>query len=404
MRPALLGTLLLVAAAAPAPAAAPEGEWRYVLPPPGDAFEHPPLRVLALSEAKPADVVEEAAYRGKHRRYAQLRYGSPDSVRVTVVVDEVGPEDVDLYVDAGRNRRIQTKDRVAGKGLTWRLPLEAAFVEGNTLQLERRAVVFRYGPVSRTLAFAAAGYLEGPVRVGGRTHTGRRADADGNGLYTDPLDRLWIDLDGDGRWDPTSEQFLYAPLLNVGKERFAVRADARGRRLALERLEGTGKLRLAVRPADPRSRVLDLSATLVGRDSSVVSLQGTGEAEVPVGEYRLQTLTVTLADPKGGPRWCYSFSDRGARPGQHWYAVPRDGTLTLDPVGKPDFRTGLKEGAAARAGQNLEFQPELFTGDGLLIVSCVRGTPGGEGRESCFAESVLAAGGERLEAARSGFM
>jgi hypothetical protein len=75
----------------------------------------------------------------------------------------------------------------------------------------------------------------------------------------------------------------------------------------------------------------------------------------------------------------------------------------IDPVGKLDFRTGLKEGAEAAPGKDLSFQPELYTGDGLLIVCCVRGPPGEAGRETCFAETVLANGGDRLAAARSGF-
>ena len=98
--------------------------WRYVLPPAGDAFEHPPLRAIGLSDAKPDDVTESVEYRGTRRRYAQLRYGSPDSVRVTVVLDEGGPGEADLYVDSNRNRRIELKERVTGDGRTWRVPLD----------------------------------------------------------------------------------------------------------------------------------------------------------------------------------------------------------------------------------------------------------------------------------------
>jgi hypothetical protein len=397
--PPALAVFLLLAG----PAAAADEEWRYVVPPPGDAFEHPPLRAIPLSETKPTDVEESVHYRGKERRYAQLRFGSPNSTRVTVVVDEVGPGDVDLYVDAGRTRRIEAKDRVTGKGPTWRLPLEAAFLEGNVLKTVPRTVVLRYGAVGHILAFAAAGYLEGSVQVGGRTHRARRIDGDGNGLFSDPRDRLWIDLDDNGRWDSAEEQFLFSPILTISGERYAVRGDALGRRLALERLEGTGKLRLAVKPANSRSHVLDLTASLVGRDGSAVTLQGADEAVVPVGEYRLQTITVVLSDPAGGPRWTYQFSDSGARGSPPWHTVPRDGTLTIDPIGKLDFRTGLKEGATGVPGQALEFQPQLYTQDGLLIVFCVRGMPGGADREGCFAETALLAGKERADTARSGF-
>jgi hypothetical protein len=393
--------LLLLASGS---ASAADDEWRYVVPPPGDPFEHPPLRAVALSATKPPDLEEAAHYRGKQRRYAQVRFGSPTSVRVTLVVDEIGPKEVHLYVDARRNRGIEDRDRISGTGLSWRLPLEAAFVEGTTLKLVPRTVLLRYGPASRTLAFAAAGYLEGPVRVGDRTHRCRRTDADGNGLFTDSRDRLWIDLDDNGAWDSAAEQFLFAPILTVGGQRYAVRADARGQRLALQRLQGEGKVRLALKAADPRSRVLDVTAMLVGRDGSAVSVQGLGEVVVPVGEYRLHTITATLSDPAGGPRWTYQFSEAGAKGGPRWYAVARDTTVTIDPIGKLDFRNGLKEGAVAQSGKDLAFQPELYTGDGLLVVFCVRGTFGGEDRESSFAETELLDGKDRADAARSGFL
>ena len=68
-----------------------------------------------LGREKPEDLIEKAAYRGDpaRRRYAQVRFGSAGSIRVTVVLDEVGPGEADLYVDAERNRRIDDHDRVA---------------------------------------------------------------------------------------------------------------------------------------------------------------------------------------------------------------------------------------------------------------------------------------------------
>ncbi len=48
----------------------------------------------------------------------RLRYGSPSSVRVTIVLDEIGRGEADLYVDANRNRRIEWPDRVAGENRT----------------------------------------------------------------------------------------------------------------------------------------------------------------------------------------------------------------------------------------------------------------------------------------------
>ena len=90
-------------------APSPSSDWRFVLPAPGDPFEHAPFRALVLGREKPEDLIEKAAYRGDpaRRRYAQVRFGSAGSIRVTVVLDEVGPGEADLYVQ----RRAQPSDR-----------------------------------------------------------------------------------------------------------------------------------------------------------------------------------------------------------------------------------------------------------------------------------------------------
>src|SRR5207253_10697622 len=128
------------------------------------------------------------------------------SVRVAIVLDEVGPGEVDLYVDADRNRKIDERDHVTPSGASagsangsrreriWRLPLDVAMVDGEVTHTVPRAVVFRLGASGRTLGYAAAGYLEGTVTLGGgsqgqaqshaRRLAARRVDGDRNGLMT----------------------------------------------------------------------------------------------------------------------------------------------------------------------------------------------------------------------------
>jgi hypothetical protein len=401
MTSALLAALLL--AFPPGPPSL-DGTWRFVAPAPGDAFEHPPLRALALSREKPDDVLEKVTYRGHRRRYAQLRYGSPSSVRVTVVLDDLAPGKADLYVDANRNRRIEPTDRVApgADGRTWRIPLDVALVEGESTHFERRSVVFRLGSTGFTLSHAAAGYVDGYVTLAGRRHAARRTDADGNSRYTDPRDSVWIDLDDNGQWDPVDEQFPYSNVLAVQGDRFAVRSDEYGRRLSLNALDGTGRVSLAF--ARTMAAVLDLNATLVSRDGSVIGLHHPDAVTVPVGEYCLSTVAFTLADPAGGPAWSYVFSDNGRSGEVLWYKVAKDGILAVDPVGRLKMTVELEE-ENARPDAGLRVNPALYTGDGLLIVTAYRGSPtvtasaDGPGADV----SLLDGAGRALDTTRSGF-
>jgi hypothetical protein len=387
--------------------AARADSWRYVLPPVGDPHEHPPLRVLALSSQKPKDLQETVRYRGQRQRYAQITYGSPRSTEVAIVLDEVSPTDVDLYVDADRNRIIETKDRVQGKDYTWRVPLDVAVVEGKETKFLRRAVIFRLGRTSRTLSFAACGYVEGTIQIGNDLVAARRVDADGNGFFADSQDRLWLDLNKDGRWDPVDEQFLYAPILRLGTTRYAVRGDALGNRLALEKLEGTGTVRIAVKQPELAERIEDVTVMLLGRDGSAVSLRGTTEEVVlPVGDYRLSILSLTLKDSQGSLPWNFVFSDNGGRPPHKWYKVDKGKSQTIDPIGKLELLPGLSAKAAScQPGKTLPIQPELFTGDGLLINTVYRGEEESRyGYGSCSAlVELVTLEGRVIDSQTSGF-
>jgi hypothetical protein len=404
---ALAGVIGAITLPLLAPDAVASQPWRYVLPPPGDPFEHPPMRALALSRDPPDNIKELVRYRGARQRYAQIRFGSPGSVRVTVVLDEVAPDELDVYVDADRNRRIEARDKVPGQDRVWRLPLNVAVIEGESIRLTPRAAIFKLGATGLTFSFSAAGYLEGNVNICGREHAARRSDGNGNGFLTDSDDRLWIDLDDDGRWDPTREQFLYATILTLGADRYAARSDELGTRLAVEALEGAGAVELALQPAARASRVAEIHATLIGRDGSAVGLDGLGQAiTVPSGEYRVGTLALAFEDPGNGPKWSFIFSDNGGKPEHRWHKLEKGAAVVLDPVGTLELETGVENPAASiRAGDDIALQPRLYTGQGLLINACFRGTPSAStGHDGAGAEITLrGAGPAFLAVARSGF-
>lgn len=402
---------MLCALATPAHA----GDWQFVLPPAGAEHEHPPLRAIPLSTEKPDDLKEKAEYRGASRRYAQLRYGSPGAARVAVVLDDISAAEAELYVDLNRNRTIETGERCSGEARLWRVPLDVEYVEGEVIKRYPRELLFRRGATGRTLSFATAGYLQGKTSLGnGGPRDVRRLDGDGNGFFTDPQDRLWIDLDGDGAWDPVKEQFLFATILTLDGIRYAVRSDERGTQLSLGKLEGTGVLRLVLpeRPKDKSAanqtaaagQIVEASVTLVGRDGSAVGLRGVAAtATAPIGEYRVSALTVALEDPHGGQRWTFVFSDNQGQDAKRWYKLQRDAELDIAPLEKFDFRTGCQAKTTCRPGEQISVQPQLYTADGLLINTCYRGQHD-TGRDGGGANiSLLNTEGGKISSALSGF-
>jgi hypothetical protein len=412
------------------PTALESVSWRYVLPAVGDSFDHAPFRALVLSREKPEDLIEKVAYRGDpaRRRYTRIRFGSPSSTRVTVVVDSSASGEVELYADADRNLKVDDRDRVAAapssaggprRERIWRLPLDVALIENGAVRTVPRAVVFRLGASGQTLAYAAAGFLEGNITLGGRetkadnaqsteTVAARRVDGDGNGLLADAQDRLWIDLNRDGRFDPSSEQFLYTSVLNLEGSRYVVLSDELGSRLAFKPLVGTGTFRLTFKghePANPTNAV-EMHATAISRDGSVFAVTGSELANVPAGEYRLGTVTMALDDAKTGQRWSFVFSDGGAKGQPRWYTVDKNAAVTIDPIGTPSFELTLKDQTrAVRSGDDVAVQPALYTGDGLLIVVAYCGSPVSPAAQEILGARIAlnTADGTTLATAHSGF-
>lgn len=360
----LIGSLTVASASA-------GDTWRYVVPSADDAFANPPPIVLALTDNKPSDVKIEIEDRGQRRRYAQLIYGTGRMAPVVMMLDEATGGNLELYVDADHNRIITAKELVQGTGTNWRVAVPAVVSEGeHTIELPR-TIFLRYGKTSQTLAVATCGYIEGRIQIEGRLVLARRVDGDCNGLFADPRDRVWIDLDNDGRWDPVVEQHLFMPILKLEGGRFALRADDRGERLDLVPLVGFGTVKLALPKAISEKSVEEIHVTLQSRDGVVTTIRNlNGAIETPAGDYRVSSVMLTLADARNGPTWGFVFNDHGER-GPVWHPLAHNGTLSIDPIGKLDF--GLEIPDEAQLGESIRVQPTLYTDEGLRIQRAYRG-------------------------------
>jgi hypothetical protein len=365
--------LLIATIAGGDPPKAPS--WRYVDSPPADSPIRPVFRFVALSQDRPEEVTEEAAYRGKVRRYAQVRYGSDDSRRVVVVVDEVSRDDFDLYVDADRNRVIQAKDKVAGMGKERAGRLDVESTRGLQIEHEPRTVQWRLGIMRKTIGLATLGYIEGAVEMAGAKRQVRRVDGNANGFFADAADRLWIDLDGDKTLDPLAEQFPCAPVLTLNNQRYGIRGDAAGTRLTIEPLTAEGRIRLRLGGLGKDVSLLRLDVMLSGEDGSALAISALeAPTVVPAGRYALGSVALSVQLPGDPFPTHYVFSRVGVDARTRWHDLAKDQELVLDPVGKLRFNLDIeKSQRVCKPGDSIRVQPQLFTADGLLINSCALG-------------------------------
>jgi hypothetical protein len=350
-----------------------EQGWRYVVPGPGEPMEHPPLVPLPLAQQRPELVEKEPAYAGGKPQYGLLRYGSDASPQVVIVVDERPGGKFDLYVNSKRDPEITARQIAAGEGR-----LRRAAVASEITYLDRvaeeypRQVIFRRGVLGTSIGVATLGYLEGQVEFGGRKVNARRVDGDANGLFSDSRDRLWLDLNSDGRWDAFSEQFPLQPVFVLEGKRYAVRTDQAGTRLALEEVTGVGTLKLQLTTLAAGSVVRSVEVALMGDDGSAYSARSDGAAiEVPVGAYAVRSLRISVQDPASQKPWNFQFSRYELPQEGQWHRVATGQEITLDPCGPLRLVIeGAELDKPATPGRELTVNPRLYTSGGLLINSC----------------------------------
>ncbi|MEW6071330.1 MAG: hypothetical protein AB1726_01875 [Planctomycetota bacterium] len=149
--------------------------------------------------------------------------------------------------------------------------------------------------------------------------------------------------------------------------------------------------------------MLSLSVLLAGRDGTTAAVRSAGEpCEVPVGDYRVDLVTLWLADLAGGYDWGFVFSGTGKR----WHSVARDTDVEIDPIGAPRFSAGRADPASpVAAGEEIHLRPWLTTTDGLLLNVVYRGRVAAANRSAGAGATIrlVTPGGRQLAAASSGF-
>jgi hypothetical protein len=352
--------------------------WRYVVPESTESGFTSPALIMPLSEQRPEAIKSEPPARGGKRSYALLRYGSPSSPLMPMVLDERDGGELDLTIDLSRSGEMGDARPIAGNGRTRQLEIKSAIPHKDRASVEfPRQVLIRKSASGKSLSVATLGYLAGSVTVGDTTVAARRVDGNANGLFADPQDRLWLDLNADGKFDPFDEQFPFGPVLSVGGKRYAARSDEVGMRLALEEITGTGKISVRLASLTDDYELKELELSLAARDGSVYSARGSGgPLEVPPGQYATRALELLLVNRQSGERWYFVFSRFEDPREQDWHEVAVGKDIAIDPVGKLDFRL---EGAALDqkipAGTDFRIEPGLYTQDGMQIRRCDDGNP-----------------------------
>jgi hypothetical protein len=323
-------------------------------------------------------------------RFSDLRLGT--GRRMVVWRPTTGA----LWLDADGDGRFAASERHAlGKD-----PLEvrAAFPVGDatitrTLIVKRRA---------DGIAYAVRGYRSGSVTLGGNSYPALLTDGDADGCFDGPVsDRIWIDLDRDGKFDPLTEQFPLGSALTHGGTAYLLRPDAAGTKVAVrDRPAETGTLRVVVTRL-PKAEVVELTAQLVSEWGELVTVTAADRPHpLPTGRYRAEAAHLKLRDADG-QTWSYRFS--GTR--EPVAMIEKGKDTRLDLTAGLQVPVELAAGAGVKPGDSVRVRADVVTGIGLSLTDCeVTARGGGYGMPVRATVRLAGPGSEPVDEVQAGFL
>ena len=350
-------TLLLWLAMLAAPPD-PPGDWKFV-----DEVALKGRSVLTYRTVELADVPSRPLH-ADDKPPAGAKFGSvalgPGGRQRLAIVWHASTKT--LWFDADGDGRFAASERhILGD-----TPLEAkvSITFGDQGKQDRTVLLRKRGD---GVAWAVRGYTAGTVTIGGKKIAAILTDGDADGCFDGAgTDRVWLDFDGDGKFDPLTEQFPLGNAISAGGAAVLVNPRPDGLAVqARERPNETGTLRVEVARL-PRTQVVELSANYVSEFGELIVVK---EAEkgvpLPAGKYRVDSVGLKLMG-EDGKVWHYSFSSSARK----WDIEVVKGQVTthklLDGL---KATVNFKAGDEITPGSSVQVQPDVVAG-GLYLTRC----------------------------------
>ena len=352
-------------------------------------FRNVPIRPLGTTHKFP-----------KGTLYGVVRVGPNFDSALTIVWAPKAPDGPELWLDANGDGRLSADERHAMSGRQLKIPATFAVELGPKPQKVTRTLLFRRSSLGDGLRYSVRGYMQGTLDLGGVKCKTLIVDGDANGCFDSiGQDRVWIDLNGDGRFDPLVEQFPLGKIITRGKDVYVVRSNATASAVVAQlRSDGQGKLRLV--PAKKLLASAKVSAEFISDLGELVLIEQLDKAiPVPFGEYRLNSLRLEATDA-AGQLWTYHFDCRANTS----YSVPTGKETSVTLLKQVAMRVSLQSGNQVAPGQTVTVQPQVSTDDSLFLYRCTVGKDATCQQAEGNAEIVLLSpDGKQVSRGLSGF-
>jgi beta-lactamase regulating signal transducer with metallopeptidase domain len=218
-------------------------------------------------------------------------------------------------------------------------------------------------------SIAQSGQLHGTLSFNGRDTTAAVEDRNCNGRWTDRDDRLYIDLNGDGKWSAPDERFSCQELPFIQGQRYTLAFQ--NDELDLIPLDGTGKLQAEVHLLSSDATIESCRAVLASTAGVHITLDSLEHSiEIPVGEYVVKQVRLRLHDERV---WALVFESIGKDATR--VKVTKDSQSKIDLLGELKLDANIIAGSLQSYHEApLMVQPMCTTETGLYLARCAVGS------------------------------
>jgi hypothetical protein len=383
-------TLVLLAVGFAVP---PPGEWTFRDESTRDGRSMVTFRTVELGDcsSRPLDAGDQPP---AGSRFGSVALGPGGKQRLGIVWNtDTGT----LWFDANGDGRYSVAERHTLGTKPLQAKVVIAYAEGG--QQIRTVIIRKRGD---GLAWTVRGYTIGTVQVNGKKIGAMLTDGDADGCFdTTGADRIWLDLNEDGEFDPLTEQFPLGTTIPIGGKNVLIRPRPDGLGIEVhERLNETGTLIVRV-GTQAKAQVTELEAHYVSEFGELVVIREANKPmPVPVGNYRIESIQLHLADAEGQV-WQYTLWN-----GREGYdtKVTQGRETVHEPLAGLKLSVTHDAEAGVAPGGSVLIHPDVTAANGLYLSKCQVGTRfAASGREVAALIELTAPGHGVFDQAASGF-
>lgn len=272
----------------------------------------------------------------------RLGYGDPRVAAMAICVVRQA-DGLRLYVDRNRDQTFQADEaleRLGDSGTAWSASLIAATfadadgdskivdatdigelsdnkVFDNEVADEKTdpayPVRFRFDASTGKLLAATAGTMNGQVRFGDRDCEARYEDRNANGQWFDAEDRLFVDLNNDGKLNPISERLPCQGMRTIGGTLYAIAGDPFGRTLSITAVVERGTIVPRLEMFSEDVEVVSVTGSMASESGIKITFDRLDQPlEVPIGRWYLRELQLKVRE--GEHHYYFAFDRWGGNP------------------------------------------------------------------------------------------